>query len=135
MEIIIAAPQSDSHVVAISLINDFLELIGVKTHYLGACCSVDRMAECLSQNKGVTHIVISAANGHAVADLQGLTELKAKYPVQVFLGGKVDLSSGDSAEACYKKIKGVDKYFGDIQALTHHFSCLCEQEANLCKSL
>jgi methylmalonyl-CoA mutase cobalamin-binding subunit len=133
--VLIAAPKSDCHVVAITLLSDFLRGIGVKVDFMGCCTSVSELDSALRRAPSITHVVIGTSNGHAVKDLEGLERLKTTSPrTKIVVGGKVDIVNADDGYGFAPWRDAVDLYFRDLLQCADYFLNLVSlQEAAACE--
>jgi hypothetical protein len=121
-KVLIAAPKSDCHVVAITLLSDFLIGTGIDVEFMGCCTSVSDLVGALRLDTCITHVVIGASNGHAVKDLEGLERLKMTSPrIKIILGGKVDTVNADDGYGFAPWKAAVDLYFGDLLQCADYF--------------
>lgn len=103
LRILIAAPLSDCHSVSPKLLETHLVEQGYQVKNLGACCSVDEIAEgAVAFNPDV--IFLCAQNGHALMDLRDLPAAFARYKITappVYIGGNVTVGSEKDTTATH----------------------------------
>jgi methylaspartate mutase sigma subunit len=94
--VIVATPESDCHVVALTLLEYFLSEHGYEVHNLGVCTPSLEIAQAAA-DLGARAVILSAQNGHAWKDLGGLsgqmTALGITDTPSVFIGGNLSVGA------------------------------------------
>src|SRR5579884_2469889 len=102
IQVILAAPRSDAHVVALKLLELALEERGYDVLNLGVCRPAGEIAEAAAEaaSRGPAAVLLSCQNGHALTDLADLhprlEALGVAGAVRVYAGGR--LAVGAEAE-------------------------------------
>lgn len=128
--VLIAMTESDAHVVAIRLLQVFLEENGYQVINLGACVPLTEVVETASKLKPIC-IVLGAQNGHALDDIAPLLPLMQKraFSCPVLLGGNVSIGSKKSNDSIEKlKTAGVTEIFSSFEDLLDFIEQLNVQE-------
>src|SRR5207249_2588915 len=94
--VVVAAPESDCHVVALTLLAHFLEEHGYEVHNLGVCTPSVEVAHAAAE-LGARAVLVSAQSGHAWKDLADLASRMAALGVgdttPVFIGGNLSVGA------------------------------------------
>lgn len=128
--ILIAMTESDAHVVAIRLLQLFLEENGYQVINLGACAPLREVVETAARTRPLC-IVLGTQNGHALEDVATLLPLKQEYAVScpVLMGGNVSVGAKKSRESLDKlKAAGVTEICASFEDLLDFIELMLEQE-------
>jgi methylaspartate mutase sigma subunit len=93
--VVVATSESDAHVVALSLLDQFLTEHGFAVHNLGVCTPSREIAQAAAEVDPCA-VCISAQNGHALKDLAELAsqmEAVGAAAVPVFVGGNLSVGA------------------------------------------
>src|ERR1700677_1700964 len=96
LKVLIAAPESDCHVVAIKLLEIYMIGNGIDVVNLGVNTPVDELIRAIADHRPAA-VLISSQNGHAYSDLKSLSSnMKAhSFNMPVFIGGTLGINSSD----------------------------------------
>lgn len=113
VSVIVAAPESDAHVVALKCFELLLEEEGYPSLNLGACRSAREIAEAaaVAATLGPVAVFLSCQNGHGLTDLSDLHErlqvLGVDGAVRVYAGGHLAVGAETDPEAVRQAYQGI----------------------------
>lgn len=98
--VVIAVPESDCHVVALTLLDWYLTRAGYCVINLGVTTTNQEIAQAVRTHTPVA-VLISAQNGHAEFDLQNLHSLLRAQATElpILIGGRMSICGDDNTAA------------------------------------